>query len=341
MKSSDHQIIRRMATYEGNPDGDPIYPNTIDHGYGEPLSGGTDVMRRLQNQLLHEQGSDDLKRPNSPRLASYRKVAEAYDCLQDYRAGGLTREEYEECLERFKDEEDDYHPSYRRPTYQAPAARVDAAKLGILDKLLTRRPDHFIQSIRDQVARGRTLSEAQLKAVRSILYRNSMKPEADTFRVASGDPASDFIGYMDNNTVRFPAGPTGWWLPAHNLAVRLIRGTVIVMKYQIVGGSDLDLTYTSGDDGRRPTLTLAPMWWKHPRFGGNYPPTATLAQKLVGLMVHEPTVMNTVRDEMQWVNDMFNTTVPPGIVTKLSMGAIKNAIIRWNTAKIRYVTVPL
>lgn len=325
-----------LAAYKGNPDGKPIYPNTIDHGYGKPLSGGTDVMRRLQNQLLHEQGSDDQKRPESPRLASASKLAEAYDCLQDYRGGGLSREEYEECLDQFKDEEDDY--SYRRPTYQVPAA---AGKLRILDKLLARRPDHFIQSIRDQAARGRTLSEAQLKAVRLILYRNSMKSEADTFRVASGDPMSDFIQYMDSNAVRFPVGPIGWWLPAHNMAVRLIRGTVIVMKYQIFSGSDLGLIYTSGDNGRRPTLTLAPMWWKHPRFGGNYPPTATRAQKLVGLMAHEPAVMNTVRDEMQWVNSMFNITVPLGIVTKLSMGAIKNAIVRWNTVKIRYVTIPM
>jgi len=60
----------RWAGYQGNPGGGDIYPNEIAHGYGEPLAGGTDVMRRLQNTLLHEQGNDEWMRPESPRLAS-------------------------------------------------------------------------------------------------------------------------------------------------------------------------------------------------------------------------------------------------------------------------------
>jgi len=63
---------RKVAGYDGNPDGKDIYPNKVDHGYDEPLAGGTDVMRRLQNRLLHEQGNDDWVRPESPRLSSYK-----------------------------------------------------------------------------------------------------------------------------------------------------------------------------------------------------------------------------------------------------------------------------
>lgn len=53
--------------YSGNPDGKDIYPNQIDHGHEEPLAGGTDVVRRLQNQLLHEQGNTQWQRPGSPQ----------------------------------------------------------------------------------------------------------------------------------------------------------------------------------------------------------------------------------------------------------------------------------
>lgn len=60
----------RLASYSGNPDGQPIYPHEIAHGYGEPLAGGTDVMRRLQNNLLYEQGNTDQMRPESPKVAS-------------------------------------------------------------------------------------------------------------------------------------------------------------------------------------------------------------------------------------------------------------------------------
>jgi len=59
---------RRDAGYKGNPDGGDIYENEVGHGYGEPLAGGTDVMRKLQNRLLHEQGNP--QRPESPRLAA-------------------------------------------------------------------------------------------------------------------------------------------------------------------------------------------------------------------------------------------------------------------------------
>ena len=43
-----------------------IYPVKIDHGYEEPLSGGTDVMKRLQNQLRKEQGLPE--RPPNPEI---------------------------------------------------------------------------------------------------------------------------------------------------------------------------------------------------------------------------------------------------------------------------------
>lgn len=59
---------RRWAAYSGNPDGKPIYDVKVDHGdTGEPLAGGTDIMRRVQNKLLEEQGNP--KRPRSPEAS--------------------------------------------------------------------------------------------------------------------------------------------------------------------------------------------------------------------------------------------------------------------------------
>ncbi len=55
------------ASYSGNPNGEPIYENEIDHGYDQPISGGNDVMKALQNKLLLEQGSEP--RPKNPRIA--------------------------------------------------------------------------------------------------------------------------------------------------------------------------------------------------------------------------------------------------------------------------------
>jgi len=62
------RFLARVADYQGNPGGNGIYPVEVDHGYSEPLAGGTDVMRNLQNRLLEEQGREP--RPVGERLAS-------------------------------------------------------------------------------------------------------------------------------------------------------------------------------------------------------------------------------------------------------------------------------
>jgi hypothetical protein len=49
-------ILEAIASYDGNADGNAIYDHEIDHGYEQPLAGGTDVMKRLQNQFRKEQG---------------------------------------------------------------------------------------------------------------------------------------------------------------------------------------------------------------------------------------------------------------------------------------------
>jgi len=55
--SSRKALLEALAGYDANPDGEDIYPKDVDHGYVEPLAGGTDVMQQLQNRLLREQGS--------------------------------------------------------------------------------------------------------------------------------------------------------------------------------------------------------------------------------------------------------------------------------------------
>jgi len=63
--------MARMSGYEGNPGGKDIYPVKVDHGYDEPLSGGWDIMKRLQDRLVTEQGRPEWVREPNPRLAAY------------------------------------------------------------------------------------------------------------------------------------------------------------------------------------------------------------------------------------------------------------------------------
>jgi hypothetical protein len=61
---SAHRVAQ---AYSGNPDGKPIYPNKIDHGYEKPIAGGSDVMQNLVQDLRHEQGS---RRASAARVAA-------------------------------------------------------------------------------------------------------------------------------------------------------------------------------------------------------------------------------------------------------------------------------
>ena len=74
-KTEQRGLLRR-GSYDGNPDGKPIYDHDIDHGYDQPLAGGTDVMRRLQNQYLREQGRPE--RPSNPQIPKAARVAARY-----------------------------------------------------------------------------------------------------------------------------------------------------------------------------------------------------------------------------------------------------------------------
>ena len=70
-KDMDDRAANQTAGYKGNPDGKDIYPNEVGHGYTEPMSGGHDIMRQLQNSLIHEQGDVVPQRPESPAVTRY------------------------------------------------------------------------------------------------------------------------------------------------------------------------------------------------------------------------------------------------------------------------------
>lgn len=76
----------------------------------------------------------------------------------------------------------------------APSKTQTSEQLAVLDELLGRRQDRFIQSLRDQLAKGRALSDKQLSAIRQNLYKNRMKDKADMFRQADLMPPLGYPG---------------------------------------------------------------------------------------------------------------------------------------------------
>jgi hypothetical protein len=92
------------------------------------------------------------------------KQAEEHDCLQDYRGGGLSREEYEDCVQRARAMERGYARS-PRPSSDPHLAK----KLEVLNRLIQNRPVDFLISVRDQLASRGSLSPKQQEAIRKWL----------------------------------------------------------------------------------------------------------------------------------------------------------------------------
>lgn len=76
------------------------------------------------------------------------------------------------------------YPQISRPARPAPPS-PNAEQLAVLDEFLANRGSNFVQSIRDQVARGRPLSEKQKDVIRQILERSPLHSKAEMFRGAS------------------------------------------------------------------------------------------------------------------------------------------------------------
>lgn len=100
---------------------------------------------------------------------------EAADCYSDYRAGGLTYEEYQDCLKRFADEEDyGYQRRPRKTTNVGASANED--KIAAVQAALAIKPNKFLKSILTQLQNGRGLSGKQKSIVKSIIRKSD--PEA-------------------------------------------------------------------------------------------------------------------------------------------------------------------
>lgn len=120
-----------------------------------------------------------------PVMASLKKKAEASDCENDYRSGGLTYEEYVRCLKRFGEEPSGggysrsrgYGGGYgSRPARPPrPMDPKTTAKIEVINRLLARRPNPFLTSVRTQIQSGRSLSPKQNEAVLKFLQGG--KPE--------------------------------------------------------------------------------------------------------------------------------------------------------------------
>ncbi len=115
---------------------------------------------------------------------------EAHDCYQDYKAGGLSYEEYQDCLKSFSQDDYGYRPSRRKTSYVGSDANQD--KIAAVQAALAIKPNNFLKSILSQLERGRGLSGKQKSIVKKILGK--VDPDAASlFEIASRSIAPEEV----------------------------------------------------------------------------------------------------------------------------------------------------
>ncbi len=153
---------------------------------------------------------------------------EEYDCMRDYRAGTMSRQEYEDCLRQFRTTAGNYgsgdgrgnyggygrrskYKKKRHNPYRGPRTTYtthDPEALVIIDELIAQRPNSgFFQSIRKRIAAGQALSPRQKSAMQKVLIDFGMDDKLSLFEC--GEPNDPLLSdvYGDENVTNLSLDP--------------------------------------------------------------------------------------------------------------------------------------
>ena len=134
---------------------------------------GKELPDAMQKGIIDKEKEEEAEEKNEALKRRLRRVIkeEAADCYSDYRAGGLSYADYQDCLKRFADDEDDYRPRYQRKTsYVGKDANKD--QIATVEAILAKKPNNFLKSVLGQLKRGRGLSSKQKSIVRKIVTKS-------------------------------------------------------------------------------------------------------------------------------------------------------------------------
>ena len=100
-------------------------------------------------------------------------LEEPSDYYKDYRAGTITREEYEDLVRQYEERESGYKRRPAKTTYVGSGANT--AKIAAVEDALSKKSNNFLTSILRQLKSGRGLSAKQNSIVKKILAKTDVK----------------------------------------------------------------------------------------------------------------------------------------------------------------------
>ena len=135
-----------------------------------------DITRQfLQGEAILESDDEGVKVLQEKALLA----EEPSDYYKDYRAGTITREEYEELVRQYNERERSYSYRPRQPRKTVKVG-LEATKerLDVIRRVRAKKDSKFLLSISNQLSMGRDLTDKQNAIIRKIVAKH--EPESAT-----------------------------------------------------------------------------------------------------------------------------------------------------------------
>ena len=144
---------------------------------------------------------------------------------------------------------------------------------------------------------------------------------------------AQMLEYLEANAKRFKKGHA-WWVPPHNLAINSALMAVNLWRFTILPFQAGRTAYRPAGDRFPEGIVIDPNWDPFER-DRTFNHGLKTAEVLVKVAKAQPSISESVKDELESIERHFKIQIPPGIVSHLVGQSLKVAERRWGVDGLR------
>lgn len=144
------------------------------------------------------------------------------------------------------------------------------------------------------------------------------------------DPEAVAVAYFDSELEQFPKG-RAWWLPPRDCVINQAAMGYNLWRFTILPFYPKKRAYSEAQAG----IVIHPIWV--PVKNDHLIRTVDLdtAKQMVAVVRKAPTIQDTVRQELAWIEREFSIRIPEGIQSQILKDALPTARRRWSVDRLR------
>jgi curved DNA-binding protein CbpA len=126
-----------------------------------------------------------------------------------------------------------------------------------------------------------------------------------------------------------------WWVPPHNFMINRAMMEWNFWSFTILPFFPDKRSYRPAKNGKPEGIVIHPIWDSVRELRGLRMLTVPLAEKLIAHAKGQPTVHDTVKEELHWIEEKFSISIPEAIKARLVTEAPKIAARRMSVDRLR------